>query len=256
MADVFGGYRLIRSIAVGGVGEVFHAENEMGPCALKRLHRALARDDVARALFEEEGRLARRFEHPHLVRGLDAGGVGDDELYIALELVRGPNLAQAVATRRPTLERAIRVAVDLCAGLARVHTEGWVHCDVSPTNILINPDGRAQLTDFGVATLAGVRQSQVRGTFGYMAPEQAQGGTLDARTDVFAVGIVLWEMITARRLFHRAERYLTLTAVVDDPAPPVDGPPNLQATLARALAKVPDERFGSCDELAHALSGC
>ncbi len=283
--EPFGPYRLERTINVGSIGQVFLARRAEGrgdadsgaePIVVKRLHRELARRPAHVQLFLEEGRMARRFRHANLVHAFDAGTVerltqsprrwreesacgalaGGDH-YIAMELVRGPNLAQLVE-RGPVPPRAVlRIAADLCRGLQHMHGGGVVHCDVSPTNILVGPD-RVQLTDFGVANPAGEPQPQVRGTVAYMSPEQARGEAVDGRSDVFAVAAIVWELLAGRPLFHRAQPYLSLAAVVEDPLPQVDAAatPALAAlapALGRALAKLPAERTSSCAELAAAL---
>jgi serine/threonine protein kinase len=266
MAEPFGAYRLERTINVGSVGQVFLARRVQPdggiaadgaePVVVKRLHRELARQPVHLQLFIEEGRMARRFRHENLVGAFDAGTVERDH-YIAMELVRGPNLAQLVERGPLPASAALRIAADLCAGLEHMHGDGVVHCDVSPTNILVGPD-RVQLTDFGVTNPVGQAQPQVRGTIPYMSPEQARGLPVDGRSDVFAVGAIVWELIARRPLFLRPAPYLSLAAVVEDPVPELDaGDPARAAlglTLARALAKDPDERLFSCAELAAALS--
>jgi serine/threonine protein kinase len=265
MAEPFGPYRLERTINVGSIGQVFlarraeHGRNGVAPVVVKRLHRELARRPVHVQLFQEEGRMARRFRHDNLVHAFDAGTVERDH-YIAMELVRGPNLAQLVE-RGPVAPRAaLRIAVDLCRGLDHMHRNGVVHCDVSPTNILVGPD-RVQLTDFGVTNPVGEPQPQVRGTVPYMSPEQARGLPLDGRSDVFAVGAILWELLARRPLFLRSAPYLSLAAVVEDPVPDLaataHSDPALAAlapSLGRALAKDPAERLMSCADLAAALS--
>jgi serine/threonine protein kinase len=273
MAEPFGPYRLERTINVGSIGRVFLARRSAGeraadadgePIVIKRLHRELAHRPAHVQLFEEEGRMARRFRHPNLVRAFDAGEVERPaqsaeapDHYIAMELVRGPNLAQLLE-RGPLSPRvALRIAADLCSGLQHMHAGGVVHCDVSPTNILIGPD-RVQLTDFGVTNPVGEPQPQVRGTLPYMSPEQARGLPVDGRSDVFAVGAILWELLARRPLFLRGAPYLSLAAVVEDPAPDLvaaAGPAlaALAAPLARALAKDPAERLLSCADLAAAL---
>jgi serine/threonine protein kinase len=261
MAEPFGPYRLERTINVGSIGQVFLARRTDGngdatgePVVVKRLHRELAHRPAHVQLFVEEGRMARRFRHANLVHAFDAGTVERDH-YIAMELVRGPNLAQLVE-RGPLAPRAaLSVAIDLCAGLEHMHRSGVVHCDVSPTNILIGRE-RAQLTDFGVTNPVGEAQPQVRGTVPYMSPEQARGMPVDGRSDVFAVGAILWELLARRPLFLRSAPYLSLAAVVEDPAPDLADAagPALAALLARALAKEPEERVASCAELSAALS--
>jgi serine/threonine protein kinase len=284
VAEAFGPYRLERTINVGSIGQVFlarradgdgKARNGAEPIVVKRLHRELARRPVHVQLFLEEGRMARRFRHPNLVRAFDAGTVeragssarSDDDSacgspagdhYIAMELVRGPNLAQMVE-RGPVPPRAVlRIAADLCSALEHMHRNGIVHCDVSPTNILIGPE-RVMLTDFGVTNTVGEPQPQVRGTIPYMSPEQARGLPVDGRSDLFAVGAIIWELLARRPLFMRAAPYLSLAAVVEDSVPEAAQMNNaalaaLAEPLGRALAKDPAERMLSCAELAAAIS--
>lgn len=263
MAEPFGPYLLERTINVGSIGEVFLARQVDQVVVVKRLHRELARRPAHVQLFLEEGRMARRLRHENLVRAFDAGsavrdGAADPDHYIAMELVRGPNLAQLVARGPIPPRAALRIAADLLSALEHMHRSGIVHCDVSPTNVLVGPD-RTQLTDFGVTNPVGQAQPQVRGTVPYMSPEQARGLAVDGRSDVFAAGAIVWELFARRPLFLRAAPYLSLAAVVEDPLPDPRqaGGPALAALapiLSRALAKDPAERFLSCAELAAALA--
>jgi serine/threonine-protein kinase len=265
----FGSYWLERKINVGSIGEVFLARREGEPpdrpVVVKRLHRELARRADHVELFLEEGRTAQRFGHSNLVRAFDAGQVEREHLagepeqvvdqYIAMELVRGPNLAQLAARAPVSPAAAVRLALDLSAGLAHMHGEGIVHCDVAPSNVLIGPD-RALLTDFGVTNPAGQIQPRVRGTTAYMSPEQARGQPLDGRSDLFSLATILWELLARRPLFGRDAPYLTLIAVVEEPVPDLAGaaPPALEQALRRALAKEPAERWPSISAFAEALT--
>jgi len=260
----FGSYELEQTINVGSVGEVFLARWSDPARAtdrafvVKRLHRELARRPAHVELFIEEGRMAQRFAHPNLVHAFDAGSIvrgGERDYFIAMDLVRGPNLAQ-LAERGPVPPRAVqRIAADLCAALGHMHADGVVHCDVSPTNILIGPE-RTQLTDFGVTNRSGQPQPQVRGTVAYMSPEQARGEPVDGRSDVFSIGVVSWELLARRPLFLRPAPYLTLAAVVEDPVPEIGDPAAraLAAVLRRALERELDHRWSSCEEMAAALA--
>ena len=263
----FGSYALEQTINVGSVGEVFLAgwlDPEKGRdtrFVVKRLHRELARRPTHVELFVEEGTMAQRFAHPNLVHAFDAGSIerggGERDHYIAMDLVRGPNLAQ-LAARGPLPVRAVRrIASDLCAALDNMHAAGVVHCDVSPTNILIGPE-RTQLTDFGVTNPSGRPQPHVRGTVAYMSPEQARGEPVDGRSDIFSIGVVTWELLARRPLFLRAAPYLTLAAVVEDPVPAIDldGDPSLPAlaaVLRRALERDLERRWATCQQMAAAL---
>jgi serine/threonine protein kinase len=261
----FGSYALEQTINVGSVGEVFlasrpdPARDDDGQLVIKRLHRELARRPAHVELFIEEGQMAQRFVHPNLVHAFDAGSVlrdgGERDYFIAMDLVRGPNLAQ-LAARGPVPPRVVRrIASDLCMALGHMHTSGVVHCDVSPTNILIGPE-RTQLTDFGVTNPSGKPQPQVRGTIAYMSPEQARGQAVDGRSDLFSIGVVSWELMARRSLFLRAAPYLTLTAVVEDPIPEVADPAMaaLAPVLRRALVRDLDGRWPTCEAFAEALA--
>lgn len=280
MAEPFGPYWLVQAINVGSIGEVFLAHRTDGkparrswrrarrtarakgarePIVVKRLHRELARRPVHVQMFLEEGRMARQLVHDHLVHAFEAGTVERDH-YIAMDLVRGPNLAQLAARGPVRTGAALAIAGDLLRGLAHMHEQGVVHCDVSPTNVLVGPS-RTLLADFGVTNPVGEPQPQVRGTIPYMSPEQARGLPVDGRSDVFAVAVLLWELLARRPLFGRSAPHLSLAAVVEDPVPaPADVPgadPTLAAlapVLARALAKDPAERPLSCAELAAELA--
>ena len=268
MVERFGPYLLERTVNVGSTGEVFLARREGDPpgrpVVVKRLHRELARRPAHVERFIEEARTARLFSHPNLVRAFDAGAVarggeGNEaavpDHYIAMDLVAGPNLSQLAARGPVPPGAALRVAADLLAGLAHMHAEGVVHCDVTPTNVLVGPE-RALLTDFGVTNRLGEAQPEVRGTTAYMSPEQARGLPVDARSDLFSAAVVLWELVARRPLFMRPAPYLTLVAVVEEEVPPL-GDPSLAAVeeiLRRALAKDPAERWPDAAAMAAALA--
>ena len=266
--EQLGPYQLIRTINVGSVGQVFLARRarddsglttEDGDVVVKRLHRELARQPIHVDLFRSEGTTAQRFEHPNLVHAFDAGEVtrksGEVDHYIAMDLVRGPNLAQLSGRGPVPVAVTVRMAIDLCAGLDHMHQAGVVHCDVSPSNVLIGPQ-RTWLTDFGVTNPIGQAQPQARGTVAYMSPEQAKGEPLDARSDVFSVGTIMWELLAGRSLFLRDAPYLTVAAVVEDPIPELRNPSlvPVEGVVLRALARDRDQRFESCRALADALA--
>lgn len=230
---------------------MFAAEHTDGARAIKILHRELAERPEQVELFEAEAALAGRLDHPNLIRATDSGRI-DGRHYIAMELCDGTSLGQRLAAGTVDRIDAVRIAIDLCAALEAMHAAGYAHCDVSPSNILLRGDGRTSLTDFGVSGELGRPQRQVRGTFAYMSPEQAKGEPLDPASDVFAVGVVLWEMLSGTRLFRRSAQYLTIAAVVEEEAPAV-GNEELAPIVARCLEKDPARRFGSARELRLAL---
>ncbi|MEM9488816.1 MAG: serine/threonine-protein kinase [Myxococcota bacterium] len=250
-----------------------HADKPVPLLAVKRISREMSRYSEVFELFAQEGELASRFDHPKVVRVFDVGDVGGRP-YIAMEYVPGADLARLRERMSRVLDPgpAVKVVLDLCEALSYVHDVAddhghsleVVHGDVTPSNILVSTHGEAKLIDFSVASSSAQNRAQgsgkktVRGTYAYMSPEQVRGEAIDRRTDVFAVGVVLWEGLTGRRLFRRHANYLTLTAVVEDEAPRLAdldielerGVDRLDSILARALAKDRDRRYPAIPELA------
>lgn len=272
-------YELLLELGRGGMASVWVAretgQDQQRLVALKIMLPRLAGDSAFRAMFLAEGQLVRSIEHENVVR-VFAVGEARGLLYLAMEWVEGDSLRtviQAAKERRAIPpEMAVRIIADTAAGLHAAHElRGWdgelrgiVHCDVSPHNILIGPAGRARLVDFGVAHAASrsdlEEEGQLRGKLGYMSPEQAQGRPLDRRTDVFALGIVLYELTTGVRLFRGKDPTQTLALVVHGNIPPPsqlvpDYPPQLAQIVLRALERDVDRRFQTANELRAALEG-
>ncbi|HSK03937.1 MAG TPA: serine/threonine-protein kinase [Kofleriaceae bacterium] len=269
MSERFGAWRLEALIAAGGLGEVWravHSGQEAGlhgsmtrgrageVAALKRLHVHLARVPEARALFATEQHLATELPpHPGVVRALDAGDV-DGRPYLAMELAAGEDLRRLIAApERLPRARALAIVAAACDAAAHLHAHGWVHGDLGPDNLIVDDADRLVLVDLGVARRAGAG-GPVRGTDAYMAPEQVRGGAWTPATDVFALGVVLWELIAGARLFHRGAPWLTQAAVVEAEPPPLPDPA-LDAIARAALAKDPARRTASAAELAARLRG-
>jgi serine/threonine-protein kinase len=243
------------------MAELYLAEDPDEPGSqwvVKRLLPHLSIEQEAIELFLLEARLALRCAgHDNVVRVVGSGSEGGDH-YIVMEYIDGEMLADlagevpSLLARRP--EAGFAILADACAGLEHIHDSGVIHRDVNPRNLLVGADGRTRLIDFGVAAPHPVegRGHANRGTHAYMAPEQVRGEPMDRRTDVFAVGVILWELATGERLFFRGPSYLTMAAVVNDPVPPL-ADPALQAVAARALAKDRTQRYASIAELAHDL---
>ncbi|HUJ58547.1 MAG TPA: serine/threonine-protein kinase [Kofleriaceae bacterium] len=265
MSDAFGTWQLDAVIAVGGLGEVWRAHRGDEVAAIKRLHTHLARNEDARAQFAVEQRLTAELpRHRHLVHAFEAGEVAGRP-YIALELIDGEDVRRIVApaaTRddpRPAhaivpRARAIAFALAACDAAAHLHAHGYVHGDINPGNLVVEvePDGdRAVLIDLGVARPIG-QGGAVRGTHAYMAPEQVRGEAWSRATDVFAIGVVLWELIAGRRLFHRGPPWLSMAAVIEADVPAL-ADPALDAIARTALAKQAADRTATADELARQL---
>jgi serine/threonine-protein kinase len=270
MAETFGPYRLLRRIGLGGTAEVFLATRDPSDppatqVVVKRLSREMESNNDIVDLFMAEGHLMVNVlcPHPNLITVTEVGRAAD-RVFMEMEYVQGPDLSQLIDRADPDgipSNVAARIALDLCAALEHVHTrtdDGGapariVHGDVNPSNVLIDSvAGVAKLTDFGVAVRGNV-EGTVRGTHAYMSPEQVRGEHMDARSDIHAIGIVLWELLSHKRLFRRSESYLTLAAVVEDQPPELDDIPQLNGTLQKALAKSPADRHASCAALATEL---
>lgn len=280
MADLgdFGKYRLLSELAKGGMAEIFLAERRDKPgeqLVIKRLLPHLAAQPDFVSMFLDEARIAAKLSHPNVVGVEDLGQI-EGAYFTAMPYVHGADIRriynQAFARQRALpLSCSVRVIVDAARGLHYAHTLkdeitgeplGLVHRDVSPQNIIVGFDGLARVLDFGVAKIEGkVGQTQagvLKGKYSYMSPEQADGAEVDHRTDIFALGIILYETTTGTRLFKRKSELATLQAVLDCEVPSPSAtlpayPKELEETLRVALAKDPKDRFQDAGALASAL---
>lgn len=236
--DHAGRWILGEPIAAGELAEVRVGRHGDEAVAIKRLHSHAARDAALRALFTAEAELTCALPpHPHLVRGR-AHGADRDRPYLVLDRVDGVDLRGDLGVAHPPTAVAARLRTAATA-VAYLHAQGWIHGDVVPANLIAGPAGLV-LCDLGVARPIGAA-GPVRGTAAYMAPEQVRGAAWSPAVDVFALGVIAWELCTGARLFHRGASYLSMAAVVEADAPPL-GDPRLGAIVATALAKDPTAR--------------
>ncbi len=277
---VAGRYLVIRKLGEGGMGEVYLAEHEEieKRLALKLLKREYAdREDMVQR-FRQEAISASRIKHPNVVEVFDFGQIEDGRFYLAMELLEGRDLADVLAAeRRLAPYRTVRIALSICRALTAAHARGVVHRDMKPENVFLmnTMDGEEliKIVDFGIAQLRSVnseragrekrnltRPGQIFGTPEYMAPEQAAGGETDKAVDVYATGVMLFEMLTGRVPFYGPTFMAVLAAHMTQPIPQlrqVDPKlrvsQELEAAIVRALAKEPRARFGSMAEFADAL---
>ncbi len=267
----FGNYRLEELLSRGGMGVVYLAADvRMGrTVALKLIAAEFAENDAFRARFLHESRVAGAINHPNVIPVYDAGE-HDGLLYIAMRYVEGTDLRGLLDTEAPLeLARTVSIVSQAAAALAATHLRDLIHRDVKPANILLVPrtseDGvdHVYLSDFGLAknlgSLSGpTRTGQFMGTVGYVAPEQIRGKGVERRTDVYALGCVLFECLTGMAPFPRQDDFATIMAHVND-APPLvsqsrpDIPDAVETVVQRALAKAPEDRFADCDEMGVAL---
>jgi serine/threonine protein kinase len=259
----FAGFRIERTLGHGGMGIVYLAYQARLDrlVALKVIRPELARDDHFRARFRSESRTAASIENPRVVTVFGAGE-HDGLLYVAMQYIPGRDLDRVISARGPVAaDEAADLIAQVADGLDAVHEAGLVHRDVKPANVLVGEpevfgDGQsAFLTDFGLAKLAAstsglTATGEVIGTIDYMAPEQIEAGRVDARTDVYALGCVLFHAVTGRVPFPERESSSKMWAHINEPPPGVGL--GLDSVIRRAMAKEPAERFPSAGDLGRA----
>jgi eukaryotic-like serine/threonine-protein kinase len=262
---VAGRYEVEELVGTGGNSSVFRARDTLleRNVALKILHRQHLDDDEYVERFRREARAVAQLSHPNIVTVIDRGEE-DGSQFIVFEFVDGENLKELIQREGPLpVEEALRIAIDIAHGLAFAHAQGIVHRDVKPQNVLLNGDGRPQVTDFGIARSLdvdkGVTQTgTVLGTSNYIAPEQASGDHVDQQSDIYSLGVVLFELLTARLPFEGDNFVAIAMQHINQPAPDVrnargDIPPRVAAAVARALEKDPARRFPTMDAFAAEL---
>lgn len=261
-----GPYEILSQLGAGGMGEVYKARDSRlsRDVALKILPSGVAGDPSRRARFESEARSASALNHPGIVAVYDIGQ-SDNSLYIVTEVVDGATLRDS---RPETLRKQIDVGAQVAEALAAAHAKGITHRDLKPDNIMVARDGRAKILDFGLAKNAGpISQKDtthmavnsepgaLMGTVGYMSPEQARGGTADARSDIFSFGAVLYELLSGNRAFTGDSAVEILSSILksDPPELPSTVPNGLKQIVHRCVEKEPEQRFQSAKDLAFAL---
>ena len=269
---VLGPFQIIDRLGVGGMGEVYRAlDTRLGrKVALKVLPKELLSNQEGLARFALEARSASALNHPNIVTIFEVGRA-ESSPYLAMELIDGWTLRQLLDEGPLPVKKTLELATQIANGLAKAHQAGIVHRDLKPENIMVSQDGFVKILDFGLAKLQAplhgapaqrdVSLTQVGliiGTPDYMSPEQAGERALDFRSDQFSAGLVFYEMLTRRRLFHRATPVQTLSAILQEEALPLEGldsrvPPPLRWAIERCLSKDPAERYGSTLELAREL---
>jgi predicted Ser/Thr protein kinase len=261
-------YELEELVGSGGMSSVFRARDRLldRHVALKVLHEYYSDDDEYVERFRREARAVARLSHPNIVTVIDRGEA-DGRQFIVFEYVDGENLKQLIEHEGPLAVRdALELALGIARGLAFAHDHGLVHRDVKPQNVLLNGDGRPKVTDFGIARSLDIEHSvtqtgTVLGTSNYIAPEQASGQRVDAQTDVYGLGVVLFELLTGDVPFEGENFVAVAMRHINEPAPSVfdrrgDVPPRVVAAVDRALAKDPRDRFPSMDAFAAELEAC
>jgi len=268
-----GRYRILEPLGAGGMGEVYRAHDTglAREVAVKVLPVEVASDPERLARFRQEARFLARLSHPNILEVFDVGEE-DGVTFVVTELLEGMTLRERLDRGPLPWPRAVEIAADLAEALGAAHAAGVVHRDLKPANVFLTRGGRIKVLDFGLAQLAPAafadakteslpaltRAGTVVGTPGYMSPEQLRGEAVDGRSDNFALGCVLWEMLTGRSPFRRKTVTETIAAILSEDPPPLElkdpeVPAGLSTVLGRCLAKDPAARFQSANDLAFVL---
>jgi eukaryotic-like serine/threonine-protein kinase len=261
-------YELEELVGTGGMSSVYRAHDKLleRRVALKVLHEQYTRDGDYVERFRREARSVAQLSHPSIVTVIDRGEQ-DGRQFIVFEYVDGENLKALIQRERPLPERdALELALQIARALSFAHAHGLCHRDVKPQNVLLDDEGRAKVTDFGIArpldVQAGITQTgTVMGTSDYIAPEQARGAKATVQTDVYSLGAVLFELLTGEVPFRGDNFVAVAMRHINEPVPSIreqrpDVSPCSEAVVQRAMAKDPRERFQSMDEFGAALQEC
>ncbi|HZO27086.1 MAG TPA: protein kinase [Chloroflexota bacterium] len=261
---VAGRFRLIEQLGRGGMGRVYRAHDEVldRPVAVKLIYDDAVRDRDLKHACALEARAAARLNHPGIVRILDSG-FDDGHCYVVMSLAEGRTLAEILREDGPLpVDRALDLAIQVADALAAAHREGVIHCDVKPGNLLVDASWRVRLVDFGIARVTssttGLTGELLQGSAQYVAPEQVEGASVDGRTDLYALGTILYEMLAGQTPFGGGTiaSILARRLVNDPPAlreinPGI--PPQVERVVLKALARDPEERIQTAAELRDAL---
>ncbi len=256
-------YHILEKVGSGGMGDIFLAEDIKlkRRVALKFLPLALTRDPEARQRFEREAQAAAALNHPNIVTVHEIGE-HEGQVFIAMEYAEGQTLKELTAVTRLPIAQVIAIALQIASGLAAAHAKGIVHRDIKPQNIMVEKDGRVKILDFGLAKLKGAnpltQESFAMGTVHYMSPEQGIGREVDPRSDIWSLGVVLYQLVSGELPFRGEYDQAVIYAIMNEDTPPlgietVPGSAGLENVIRRCLAKKRQDRYPSAEALAAAL---
>jgi eukaryotic-like serine/threonine-protein kinase len=270
--EIIGQYIILQKLGEGGMGSVYLADQRsVGRRAVvKVMHPELTRDPSVAQRFAIEAKAASLLNHPHIITIYNYGAMEDGTLFLAMEHCAGCSLDGVLSRSALDSSRAALIGAQICDALAEAHRHGIVHRDLKPSNIMLVEVGRqrdfVKVLDFGIAKVEGTRMTRtgnIIGTPQYMSPEQLRGESLDGRSDLYSLGVLLYEMITGKMVFEAENTAGFMHKHLSEaPVPPRTRVPQLQisngleAVIMRALAKEPADRFHDADEMGRALEGC
>jgi serine/threonine protein kinase len=268
-----GPYEIVSPLGAGGMGEVYRARDPRlkREVAIKVLPQAFSLDVDRLRRFEQEALATAALNHPNILAVFDIG-TSEGSPYVVSELLEGETLRERLRSGSIAVRKALECALQIAHGLAAAHEKGIVHRDLKPDNLFLTNDGRVKILDFGLAKLTqpdfgdhtsptmthATEAGVVMGTAGYMSPEQVRGSTVDARSDIFSFGVILYEMLSGKRAFHRDTAADTMSAILKEDPPELSETnrnvsPALERILQHCLEKNPEQRFHSARDLAFDL---
>lgn len=257
-------YKILEELGGGGMGVVYRAEdlNLQRTVALKFLPSSVTRDPQLKKRFAREAQAASALDHPNICTIYEIHETQAGQIFIAMAFYKGETLEKKVARGLLDISEAVQIALQLAYGLAEAHSRGVIHRDIKPANIMVTANGRVKILDFGLAKLEGestlTQPGNRMGTLSYMSPEQIEGTAVDHRADLWAAGVVLYELLTGQRPFHGEYEAALVYSILNDPPEPIRSkrpelPARLAAVVHRMIARNPDERYQSADEFIEAL---
>jgi eukaryotic-like serine/threonine-protein kinase len=266
-------YRVVRRLGAGGMGEVYLAQDteHERPVALKVMSAELAKDLTQRKRFNTEAKAAFGLSHPHICVIHEVGEMGDGRPFLAMEYLEGQTLDVVLQQRRLKIREIVNLGIEVAGALEAAHTRGLVHRDIKPANLMLNQRGQVKVLDFGLAkwfapdalsaantSVAQTKTGMLIGTPQYMSPEQALGRALDPRTDIFSLGVVLYELVAGQRPFLGKTVVETIDNIINQSPAPLGFEnsvfsPLLDEIIFKCLEKEPEKRYASAKELAAAL---
>ena len=256
-------YQILEKLGEGGMGEVYLAEDTRlkRKVALKFLPREFTRDKEAVERFQREAQAAAALNHPHIVTIYEVNK-HDDQTYIAMEYVDGRTLKELITNHQLPITQVIDITNQICEGLSAAHKKGIIHRDIKPQNILIDSEGRIKILDFGLAKLKGVsqltREKSTLGTTHYLSPEQALGKEVDQRSDIWSLGVILYEMLTGQLPFRGDYEQAVIYSILNEKPEPLSHsqpeiPMELEHLVNRMLGKKPGNRIQSIGEISETI---